>query len=59
MIGKLKNNKAFTFIELTVVISILGIIVLLAVPECLDYVEQAKITQIQNDVRTLENIIEL
>ena len=38
---KLKNNKAFTIIELIVVISILGVLVLLAGPKLLGYVEKA------------------
>jgi prepilin-type N-terminal cleavage/methylation domain-containing protein len=42
MIKKLKNNKAFTIIELIVVIAILGILVLLASPRFLGYTKDAQ-----------------
>lgn len=41
---KLKNRKAFTIIELIVVIAILGILVLLAGPRLLGYVEKENST---------------
>lgn len=57
MIKEIKDNKGFTLIELLVVIAILAIITLLAVPKFLGYVEKSKIVQIQNDVKTLEDIL--
>lgn len=52
---KLKNRKAFTIIELIVVIAILGILVLLAGPRLLGYVEKAELARIQHDVKVMEN----
>ncbi|NLP35812.1 MAG: type II secretion system protein, partial [Clostridiales bacterium] len=52
---KLKNNKAFTIIELIVVIAILGVLVLLAGPKLLGYVEKAELARIQHDVKVMEN----
>lgn len=58
MIDKLRNNKAFTLIELIVVIAILGILVLLATPKFLGYTEDARIAQIKNDIRVIGDFIE-
>jgi len=52
---KLKNNKAFTIIELIVVIAILGILVLLAGPRLLGYIEKVELARIQHDVKVVEN----
>ena len=49
-----KNSKAFTIIELIVVVAILGILVLLAGPKLLGYVEKAELTRIQHDVTVME-----
>lgn len=51
------NNKAFTLIELIVVIAVIGILVLLAMPKFLGYTKDAKLVQIKNDVKTYETII--
>lgn len=53
----IKNKKAFTIIELIVVIAVIGILVLLAMPKFLGYVEKAQLTNIQNDVKIAENVI--
>ena len=50
-----KNSKAFTIIELIVVVAILGVLVLLAGPKLLGYVEKAELTRIQHDVKVMEN----
>ena len=50
-----KNKKAFTIIELIVVVAILGILVLLAGPRLLGYVEKAELARIQHDVKVMEN----
>lgn len=48
------NKKGFTLIELIVVISILGILVLLATPRFTGYTKDAKDIQIANDIRAYE-----
>ena len=49
------RKKGFTIIELIVVIAILGILVLLAGPRLLGYVEKAELRRIQHDVKVMEN----
>ena len=51
------NKKGFTIIELLTVIAILGILVLLAAPKFLGYTEQAKLSQIKNDIKSHETFI--
>lgn len=55
-----KNNtkRGFTLIELLTVIAILGILVFLSSQYFLGYAEKAKLTQIKNDIKVAENIIE-
>lgn len=55
---RFKNNKAFTLIELIVVIAVIGILILLAMPKFLSYTKDAKFVQIKNDVKAYENVIE-
>lgn len=55
---KLKNNKAFTMIELIVVVAIIGTLALLAGPKLLGYVEKAELARIKNDVKTVELLID-
>ena len=55
----LKNEKAFTIIELIVVVAILGILVLLAGPRLLGYVEKAELARIQHDVKVMEQEMKL
>lgn len=52
-----KRNKGFTLIELIVVIAVIGILVLLAAPKFLGYTQEAKLSQIKNDVKTNENLV--
>lgn len=53
---ELKNSsKAFTLIELIVVIAVLGILVLMAAPKFLGYTQDAKITQMKSDIKTYES----
>ena len=54
-----KNRKAFTIIELIVVIAILGILVLLAGPRLLGYVGKAELRRIQHDVKVMEQEMKL
>lgn len=50
-----KNKKGFTLIELIVVITILGILVLLAAPRFLGYTKDAKVATMQADAKVLSN----
>lgn len=54
MIKKL-NQKGFTIIELLVVISIIGILVLLATPRFLNYINDARVSTMQADIKVLSN----
>lgn len=54
---KNKSKKAFTIIELIVVIAILAILVLLATPKFIGYTKDAKLAQIKNDVKAHESAI--
>ena len=53
----LKNKKAFTIIELIVVIAILGILVLLATPRFKGHIEKAHLTNIKNDIKVAETVV--
>lgn len=51
------KNKAFTILELLIVVAILGILVLLAIPKFIGYADKAQVTQIKNDVKVGEEEI--
>lgn len=53
-----KNNKAFTLIELIVVMAIISVLVLLSVPKFDKFNKRAEITQIKNNIKQLENASE-
>lgn len=52
----MKNKKGFTIIELIVVIAIIGILVLLATPRLIGYVNKTQLTRIMHDVKVAENV---
>ena len=54
----IKNKKAFTIIELIVVMAIIGILVLLAMPKFMGYTKEAKFTKFINNTKQLENASE-
>ncbi len=53
-----RRQKAFTIIELIVVIAIIGILVLFASPKLTSYVNQARLVRIQHDTRIMEDAME-
>jgi len=55
---KMKNKRAFTIIELIVVMTIIGILVLLAMPKFMGYTEKAMTTEILSNTKQLENASE-
>jgi len=54
-----KNEKAFTLIELIVVIAILGILVSIAVPRVFGFIERARISADQASIRILNDVTTL
>jgi len=52
------NKKAFTIIELIVVMAIIGILVLLAVPKFMGHTKEAKFTKLVSNAKQLENASE-
>lgn len=57
MKGLSLRKKGFTLIELIVSIAVIGILIMLAFPKLLDYVDKAKMTQIKNDVKAAEDLL--
>ena len=60
----MKNNKkikrkAFTIIELIVIMAIIAILVLLASPKFLNGKAEAKATRIVNDIKVVDNVVEI
>lgn len=58
MTNRLRENRAFTLIELIVVIAVIGILTLLAAPKFLGHTENARMAQIKSDIATQERIVE-
>jgi len=58
MLKNMKNEKAFTIIELLVVMAIIGVLVLLAIPKFMGYTQQARATEIKSNTKQLENASE-
>ena len=55
---KSDSRKGFTIVELLTVISVLGILVLIAAPKFLGYTEKAHLSHIKADIKTIENSID-
>lgn len=53
----INNKKGFSLIELLTVISIIGILVLLAAPNFSEHIKNAKIAQVKQEIFVLENRI--
>jgi len=58
MLKKGRNKKAFTLIELIVVMAIIGVLVLLAMPKFMGHTKQAKFTKLIANTKQLENASE-
>ncbi|NBK97283.1 MAG: prepilin-type N-terminal cleavage/methylation domain-containing protein, partial [Erysipelotrichia bacterium] len=56
MIKKI-DNKAFTLIEVLVVVAIIGILTLLAVPRFIGHTQKAELVRIQHDIKAMEREI--
>ncbi|SHI92256.1 type II secretion system protein [Lutispora thermophila] len=56
-IEKIKNKKGFTFIELVLVIAVLGILSTIAVPKYTSSWESAERTAVEANLRTIDSAI--
>ena len=56
---KIKNNKAFTLIELIVTIAVLGILVLLAAPKFSGHIKDAELTRGFADAKSIQKASEM
>src|SRR6266700_3167396 len=56
---KMKNNKGFTLIELAVVLAIIAVLAAVLTPVVTGYLDQARLSRAQADVRTIADAIKL
>ena len=54
---KKMDKKAFTLIELIVVVAVVGILVLLGMPRFIGHKDKAELARIQHDVKVMEQEI--
>lgn len=53
----MRNKKGFTLTELIVVVAILGILVAVAAPSIIGYINDAKVNTDDANAKTLENVV--
>lgn len=58
-LNKLKSKKAFTIVELMIVLVVLGVILIVAVEEYLSYLDSTRITKARADIEELVKAIRL
>jgi general secretion pathway protein G len=52
-----RSQRAFTLVELIVVVAVLGVLAAMAIPVFSSYIDKAKVTSSSADIRTVEKAI--
>lgn len=57
--GNVLRSKGFTLIELMIVVSIMGILAAIAIPQYQTYVAKTQVTRVMAEASYVKNIVEL